>query len=112
MKGGVLLASLTDTPKTAALPEAPSQSEESIAARLAAAALEQTSHTVVSDGSYSGIAYRGGDVPPHIGVCTDVVIRSYCAVGIDVQERVHRDMKILFRFTTTGHYRYLSASAD
>jgi uncharacterized protein YijF (DUF1287 family) len=31
-------------------------------------------------------------VPPHIGVCTDVVIRAYRAVGVDLQQRVHEDM--------------------
>lgn len=31
-----------------------------------------------------------------MGVCTDVVVRSYRAVGIDLQERVHRDMRAAF----------------
>jgi hypothetical protein len=55
MKRGVLLvllASLTDAPRAAALPEAPSQPTESLAARLAAAALEQAAHPVVYDRSY------------------------------------------------------------
>ncbi len=34
-----------------------------------------------------------GDVPKNIGVCTDVVIRSYRAVGIDLQKLVHEDMR-------------------
>lgn len=48
---------------------------------------------VTYDGSYQKIAYPMGDVPEHIGVCTDVVIRSFRALGIDLQERVHEDMK-------------------
>jgi uncharacterized protein YijF (DUF1287 family) len=40
-----------------------------------------------------GIPYPGGDVPADTGVCTDEVIRSYRAVGIDLQKEVHEDMK-------------------
>jgi len=39
------------------------------------------------------IAYPGGDVPAGTGVCTDEVIRSYRAVGIDLQREVHEDME-------------------
>jgi len=38
-----------------------------------------------------------GDVPSHIDVCTDVVIRSFRGLGIDLQKRVHEDMKGTFR---------------
>jgi uncharacterized protein YijF (DUF1287 family) len=34
----------------------------------------------------------GGDVPPDTGVCTDEIIRSYRAVGVDLQKEVHEDM--------------------
>ena len=40
---------------------------------------------------YVRIPYPGGDVPPATGVCTDEVIRSYRAVGIDLQKEVHED---------------------
>ncbi|HKT88796.1 MAG TPA: DUF1287 domain-containing protein, partial [Candidatus Sulfotelmatobacter sp.] len=36
--------------------------------------------------------YPGGDVPPDTGVCTDEIIRSYRAVGVDLQKEVHEDM--------------------
>lgn len=49
------------------------------------------------DGSYRKIAYPMGDVPENIGVCTDVVIRSFRGLGIDLQQRVHEDMKRNFR---------------
>ena len=49
------------------------------------------------DGSYHKIGYPLGDVPAHIGVCTDVVIRSFRGLGIDLQKRVHEDMKSNFR---------------
>jgi len=45
---------------------------------------------------YVNISYPGGDVPSHTGVCTDVVIRSYRKLGIDLQKEVHEDMKANF----------------
>ena len=63
---------------------------------LIRAAVAQTTAHVTYDGSYRRIAYPGGDVPPHIGVCTDLVVRAYRAVGVDLQERVHEDMKAAF----------------
>jgi uncharacterized protein YijF (DUF1287 family) len=36
--------------------------------------------------------YSGGDPPPKIGVCTDVVIRSFRAGGVDLQSLVHADI--------------------
>ena len=59
---------------------------------LALAALQRTRHRVAYDGSYFKIPYPNGDIPPHLGVCTDVVIRSYRALGIDLQKAVHEDM--------------------
>ncbi|KKJ78518.1 hypothetical protein WH95_03350 [Kiloniella litopenaei] len=64
--------------------------------KLAEAALVRTTQNVVYDGSYHSIAYPGGDVPANIGVCTDVVIRSYRALGIDLQKLVHEDMRANF----------------
>ena len=61
--------------------------------QLANAALVRTTFTVQYDGAYRKIAYPNGDVPADTGVCTDVVIRSYRALGIDLQKRVHEDMK-------------------
>ena len=60
--------------------------------RLVEAALERTTESITYDGSYFSIAYPNGDVPSHIGVCTDVVIRSYRKLGIDLQKLVHEDM--------------------
>ena len=59
---------------------------------LVAAALERTTHSVRYDGSYLAISYPGGDVPADLGVCTDVVIRAYRKLGIDLQQLVHEDM--------------------
>jgi uncharacterized protein YijF (DUF1287 family) len=68
------------------------QDPPDLAQRLSAAALERTTHTVRYDGSYRRIAYPGGDVPADTGVCTDVVIRAYRQLGIDLQQAVHEEM--------------------
>ena len=60
--------------------------------RLVAAAIERTHHTVRYVPSYVRIPYPGGDVPSDTGVCTDEIIRSYRAVGVDLQKEVHEDM--------------------
>ena len=64
--------------------------------RVVAAAISQTTAKVEYDGSYRRIPYPGGDVPSNIGVCTDVVIRAYRAIQIDLQQRVHQDMRAAF----------------
>ena len=64
--------------------------------RFIAAALAQTQHQVTYDGAYRRIPYPGGDVPSDRGVCTDVVIRAYRAIGIDLQQHVHEDMLVAF----------------
>lgn len=64
--------------------------------RLASAAVARTEHQVRYDGSYYAIDYPGGDVPASVGVCTDVVVRAYRALGIDLQQAVHEDMKEVF----------------
>ena len=64
---------------------------------LVESALERLSHKVTYDGSYRKIAFPWGDVPDNIGVCTDVVIRSYRKLGIDLQERVHADISNNFQ---------------
>ncbi|MGY5582333.1 DUF1287 domain-containing protein [Vibrio cincinnatiensis] len=60
---------------------------------LVEAAKERTNYSVAYDGSYIKIGYPNGDVPPNIGVCTDVVIRSYRKLGVDLQVLVHEDMR-------------------
>ena len=64
--------------------------------RLAAAALERTQHQVIYDGAYVRLDYPGGDVAPDRGVCTDVIIRAYRALGVDLQVLVHEDMQAHF----------------
>jgi uncharacterized protein YijF (DUF1287 family) len=61
--------------------------------KLVGAARQQTRSTVTYDGSYTRIGYPMGDVPLNRGVCTDLVIRAYRAIGIDLQVLVHEDMR-------------------
>ena len=60
--------------------------------RLVAAATERTHHAVRYVSAYVRIPYPGGDVPSDTGVCTDEIIRSYRAVGVDLQKEVHEDI--------------------
>lgn len=64
--------------------------------QIVAAAVERAKQKVTYDGTYYAIPYPNGDVPADKGVCTDEVIRSYRAAGIDLQREVHEDMKANF----------------
>jgi uncharacterized protein YijF (DUF1287 family) len=64
--------------------------------RLADSAFTLTKQKVLYDPSYFSIGYPDGDVPADRGVCTDVVIRAYRKLGIDLQKEVHEDMKANF----------------
>ena len=65
--------------------------------RLVAAAHERLKHQVTYDPAYVVLKYPGGDVPAHTGVCTDVIVRAYRTLGIDLQKRVHEDMRAHFK---------------
>lgn len=60
--------------------------------RLVAAAIERTTHSVKYVPAYVHLDYPGGDVPADTGVCSDEVIRTYRAVGVDLQKEVHEDI--------------------
>lgn len=60
---------------------------------LPQAAREQVGVTLGYDPAYRRLDYPGGDVDPATGVCTDVVIRAYRVLGVDLQQRVHDDMR-------------------
>lgn len=64
--------------------------------RLSDAALELTKQQVKYNPAYFRIAYPNGDVPADKGVCTDVIIRAYRKLGIDLQKEVHEDMAVNF----------------
>lgn len=60
--------------------------------RLSQAAISIIDPSIDYDPSYSKIDYPNGDVPKNKGVCTDVIIRSYRILNIDLQKEVHEDM--------------------
>jgi len=79
------------------LPAPPQQSQPDLRQiflqRLSTAAMERTKLVVRYDSAYVRIPYPNGDVPAGTGVCTDEVIRSYRALGVDLQKEVHEDMQ-------------------
>ncbi|HTZ46430.1 MAG TPA: DUF1287 domain-containing protein [Verrucomicrobiae bacterium] len=78
---------------------------------LSDAAIERTHHTVLYDPAYVRIPYPAGDVPADTGVCTDEVIRSYRALGIDLQKEVHEDMQANFS-KYPNHARWMLLHTD
>jgi len=60
---------------------------------LAKAARSIINPTIKYDASYQLIPYPMGDVNSKRGCCTDVVIRAYRKIGVDLQQLVHEDRK-------------------
>jgi uncharacterized protein YijF (DUF1287 family) len=92
--------------------------------RLSNAALAQRWVPTVYNPAYVKIPYPGGDVPWYTGVCTDVVVRAYRQLGIDLQVKVkksgvgsgdtnidHRRVNVLRKFFAS-HGRSLSTAKD
>jgi len=63
---------------------------------IVSSVIERTTHNIIYNGSYIALDYPNGDVPKHTGVCTDVIIRAYRAIGTDLQKLVHEDMSLNF----------------
>ena len=74
--------------ESASLPPAPTPE----AHRLAESAMAQVGVTTSYESAYVHLDYPGGDVPLETGVCTDVVVRAFRGIGIDLQYGVHEDM--------------------
>ena len=72
------------------------QNPKTFEERLSNAAISIIDKNVVYTPDYVSIKYPNGDVPAKTGVCTDVVIRAYRKLGIDLQKEVHEDMKANF----------------
>jgi uncharacterized protein len=90
----ILLAALL--PAASAAPEnSPAMARQPPApfVALVAAARSQIGVTLTYDPSYIKLAYPGGDVRIDRGVCTDVVVRAYRKLGLDLQVLVHQDLK-------------------
>jgi len=89
---GLVLVSVCGVRSLAQTPPATRVSHQEFTRRLVSAAIERTHHSVRYVSEYVHIPYPGGDVPADTGVCTDEIIRSYRAVGVDLQKEVHEDM--------------------
>jgi len=72
------------------------------AEQLSNVTIELTKQNVEYYPGYIRIAYPNGDVPPNKGVCTDVIIRAYRKLGIDLQKEVHEDMEKNFHLYPTN----------
>ena len=72
------------------------ENPNTFAKKLSNAAISIIDDKIVYTPSYVAIKYPNGDVPAKTGVCTDVVIRAYRKLGIDLQKEVHEDMKANF----------------
>lgn len=71
-------------------------SQQDFGAKLSDAAISIIDKNIRYVPDYVSIPYPNGDVPKNTGVCTDVVIRAYRKLGIDLQKEVHEDMKKRF----------------
>lgn len=75
---------------------APAQAPAPVGVSLARAAARQVGVTLRYDPGYVRLAYPNGDVPIERGVCADVIVRAFRAVGVDLQKEVHEDMRRSF----------------
>ncbi|PQA94513.1 DUF1287 domain-containing protein [Chryseobacterium shigense] len=66
--------------------------QNKFALQLSDSALGLIDGSITYDPTYFVLKYPNGDVPADKGVCTDVVIRAYRKLGIDLQKEVHEDM--------------------
>lgn len=64
--------------------------------RLSDAAISIINPKIIYDPNYRSIPYPNGDIDKSKDVCTDVVIRAYRELGVDLQKEVHEDMKANF----------------
>ena len=67
--------------------------DNKIKKNFVSAALERTKNIIIYNGNYFNIEYPNGDIPKAFGVCTDVIVRSYREINVDLQELLHEDIK-------------------
>ena len=56
-------------------------------------AQKQVGKTLTYNPEYAYIKYPMGDISLSKGVCTDVIVRAFRGVDIDLQERIYKDKK-------------------
>jgi uncharacterized protein len=76
-------------PAPGPLPSYGDGQEDGFDAKLVRAAHQLTKIPGGYDPKYMKIAYPMGDVPEGMGVCTDVIVRAYRGLGVDLQQLVH-----------------------
>jgi uncharacterized protein YijF (DUF1287 family) len=89
-------ASTPTVPARTPVAETERQPELDKGTQIALAAQAQVGVTTTYDPQYVRLDYPNGDVPLERGVCTDVVVRAFRTIGVDLQVRVHEDMKKSF----------------
>jgi uncharacterized protein YijF (DUF1287 family) len=72
------------------------ENPNSFAEKLSNAAISIIDKEVIYTPNYVKLKYPNGDVPAKTGVCTDVIIRAYRKLNIDLQKEVHEDMVVNF----------------
>lgn len=74
---------------------------------LVKAARERTHRPEIYDGSYRRVAYPMGDAPDDRGVCTDLIVRAYRSLKVDLQVLIHEDMTRHFaKYPKTWNMRH------
>ena len=61
--------------------------------RFIESAQTQVGKTLTYNPEYRTLKYPMGDIPLSKGVCTDVVVRAFRGVAIDLQERIYKHKK-------------------
>src|SRR5882672_6174035 len=107
----LMLTPLLYSVRPASLQQSHTNVHQTFLQRLSDAAIDRTKLVVRYDSAYVRIPYPDGDVPAGTGVCTDEVIRSYRALGVDIQKEVHEDMQRNF-FAYPNQRRWMLAHTD
>jgi uncharacterized protein YijF (DUF1287 family) len=63
---------------------------QAVGSAISAAAVEQTKDFVVYSAKYRRLNFPMGDLASMYGSCSDVIIRAYRTIGLDLQELVQR----------------------
>ncbi len=79
-----------DSKRVDAVADSRNAVDEDFGTSLAWAARWQTWIPVIYNPSYAQIPYPNGDVAWYYGVCTDVLVRAYRWLGVDLQVEVKR----------------------
>jgi len=87
----------SDGPETPTLYPSAGNAAEDVGLAIVRAAREQVGKTVKYDTGYVPLDYPMGDLPLETGACADVIVRALRdALGMDLQELVHKDMRTAF----------------